>query len=72
MADGCMDWRLISDWIAFCSAGRPHAALHVRTLAEAYRGETPVDMMDTQVCALPTSPQAQLRQKDRSKGVLAA
>jgi len=44
-----------------------------RTPAEAYRGETPVDMMDKPLRALPTSPQAQQQQQeDRFKGILAA
>ena len=42
-----------------------------RTPAEAYRGETPVDMMDKPLRALPTSPQAQ-QQQDRFKGIPAA
>ena len=49
------------------------AALGGRTPAEAYRGETPVDMMDKPLRALPTSPQAQQQQQeDRFKGILAA
>ncbi len=43
-----------------------------RTQAETYRGETPVDMMDKPLRALPTSPQAQQQQEDRLKGILAA
>ena len=37
---------------------RPHSALGGRTPAEAYRGARPVDMMDTSLRAVPTSPQA--------------
>ena len=59
--------------IGFYNAERPHSALGGRTPAEAYRGETPVDMMDKPLRALPTSPQAQQQQQeDRFKGVLAA
>ena len=48
-------------------------ALGGRTPAEAYRSETPVDMMDKPPRALPASPQAQQQQQeDRSKGILAA
>ena len=65
--------RLIRDWVRFYNLERPHAALDGRTPAEAYRGETPVDMMDKPLRALPTSPQAQQQQQeDRSKGILAA
>ena len=37
---------------------RPHTALGGRMPAEAYRGETPVDMMDKPLRAFTTSPQA--------------
>lgn len=42
-----------------------------RTPAEAYQIETPVDVMDKLLRALPTSSQAQ-QQEDRSMGILAA
>ena len=32
--------------IGFYNTERPHSALVARTLAEAYRGDPPVDMMD--------------------------
>ena len=52
---------------------RPHSALAGRTPAEAYRGEAPVDMMDTPMRGFPTSPQVQQQQQeDRFKGTLAA
>ena len=73
IADGLTARRLIRDWVRFYNLERPHAALDGRTPAEAYRGETPVDMMDKPLRALPTSPQAQQQQQeDRSKGILAA
>ena len=72
IADGYAARRLIRDWVRFYNLERPHAALDGRTPAEAYRGETPVDMMDKPLRALPTSPQAQQQQQDRFKGILAA
>ena len=72
IADGFQARRLIRDWVRFYNLERPHAALDGRTPAEAYRGETPVDMMDKPLRALPTSPQAQQQQEDRLKGILAA
>ena len=57
IADGFQARRLIRDWIGFYNAERPHSALRGRTPAEAYRGETPVDMMDKPLRALTTSPQ---------------
>ena len=51
----------------------PHAALGGRTPAEAYRDQTPVDMMDKPLRALPTPPQAQQQQQeDRFKEILVA
>ena len=44
--------------IGFYTTERPHSALGGRTPAEAYRGARPVDMMDTSLRAVPTSPQA--------------
>ena len=65
--------RLIRDWVRFYNLERPHAALDGRTPAEAYRGETPVDMMDKPLRALPTSPQAQQQQQENLfKGIQAA
>ena len=60
--------------------GRKYEAVYLHEIAdgfhpaaEAYRGETPVDMMDKPLRALPTSPQAQQQQQeDRFKGILAA
>ena len=72
IADGYAARRLIRDWVRFYNLERPHAALDGRTPAEAYRGETPVDMMDKPLRALPTSPQAQQQQQDRFKGILIA
>ena len=73
IADGFQARRLIGDWVRFYNLERPHLALDGRTPAEAYRGETPVDMMDKPLRALPTSPQAQQQQQeDRFKGILAA
>ena len=73
IADGLTARRLIAEWVRFYNLERPHAALDGRTPAEAYRDETPVDMMDKPLRALPTSPQAQQQQQeDRFKGILAA
>ncbi len=73
IADGFSARRLIRDWVRFYNLERPHLALDGRPPAEAYRGEPPVDMMDTPLRALPTSPQAQQQQQeDRMKGILAA
>ena len=67
IADGFQARRLIGDWVRFYNLERPHLALDGRTPAEAYRDETPVDMMDKPLRALPTSPQAQQQQQeDRS------
>ena len=72
-ADGFKARRVIGEWIGFYNTQRPHSALGGRTPAEAYRGDTPVDMMDKPLHALPTSPQGQQQQQaDRFKGILAA
>ena len=73
IADGFTARRVIGEWIGFYNTIRPHTALCGRTPAEAYRGETPVDMMDKPLRALTTYPQAQQQQQeDRFKGILAA
>ncbi len=73
IADGFAARRVIGQWIGFYNTERPHSALGGRTPAEAYRGDTPVDMMDKPLRALTTYPQAQQQQqKDRSKRILAA
>ena len=72
ITDGFAARRVIGEWIDFYNTERPHTALDARTPAEAYRGETPVDMMDKPLRALPTYPQAQQQQEDRFKGILAA
>ena len=73
IADGFHTRRLIGEWIRFYNAERPHAALGGATAAEAYRGDTPVDMMDKPLHALPTSPQVQQQQREeRLKRILAA
>ena len=64
IADGVQARRLIGEWLHFYNTERPHSALDGRTPAEAYRGETPVDMMDKPLRALPTSPQAQQQQQE--------
>ena len=46
IADGFTARRVIGEWIGFYNTIRPHSALGGRTPAEAYRGDTPVDMMD--------------------------
>ena len=73
IAVGFTDRRPIRDRAVFCNAERPHTALDGRTPAEARRSETPVDLMDKPLRALPTSPQAQQQQReDRFMGILAA
>ena len=58
LADGLKARRVIGEWIGCYTTERPHSALGGRTPAEAYRGARPVDMMDTSLRAVPTSPQA--------------
>ena len=58
LADGLKARRVIGEWIGFYTTERPHSALGGRTPTEAYRGARPVDMMDTSLRAVPTSPQA--------------
>ena len=53
IADGFTARRVIGEWIGFYNTQRPHSALGGRTPAEAYRGDTPVDMMDKALRALP-------------------
>ena len=73
IADGFTARRVIGEWIGFYNTQRPHSALGGRTPAEVCRGDTPVDMMDKPLRALPTPPQAQQQQQqDRFKGILAA
>jgi putative transposase len=62
MSDGFAAGRVIGQWIDFYNTERPHSALEGATPREAYRAGRPVDMMD-KAHALPTSPQAQQRQK---------
>ena len=52
IADGFTARRVIGEWIGFYNTQRPHSALGGRTPAEAYRGDTPVDMMDKALRAL--------------------
>ena len=47
IADGFVARCVIGEWIGFYNAERPYVALGRLTPAEAYRGETPVDMTDT-------------------------
>jgi len=63
--------RVISEWIDFYNAARPHSALDGRTPAEAYGAGRPVDMMD-KPDGLPTSPWAQQQQQDVINRILAA
>ncbi len=73
IADGFTARRVIGEWIGFYNTIRPHSALGGRTPAEAYRGDTPVDMMDKPLRALTTPPKAQQQQQeDPFKGILAA
>ena len=71
LTDGFRTEQVIRDWIDFYNGDRPHSALGGRTPAEAYGAKWPVDMMD-KADALPTSPQAQQRQKDLINRILAA
>ena len=64
--------RLIADWVRFSNLERPHAALDGRTVAEAFRGDPPLDMMDKPLGVLSTSPQAQQQQEDHLKGIQTA
>ena len=73
IADVLQARHLIDEWVRFYNVERPHLALDGRTPAEAYRDETPVDMMGKPLRALPTSPQAQQQQQEeRFKGIQAA
>ena len=73
IADGFTARRVIAEWIGFYNTERPHSALGGRTPVEAWRDDTPVDMMDTPLRALTTSPQAQQQQqKERFKRIMAA
>ena len=58
IAGGVAARRLIGDWVRIYNAERPRSALRGPTPAEAYRGETPVDLMNTPLRALPTAPTA--------------
>ncbi|MCH8950699.1 MAG: transposase [Proteobacteria bacterium] len=71
LTDGFRAEQVIRDWIDFYNGDRPHSALGGRTPAEAYGAKWPVDMMD-KADALPTSPQAQQRQKNPINEILAA
>ena len=71
LTDGFRTEQVIRDWIDFYNGDRPHSALGGRTPAEAYGAGRPVDMM-AKTGALPTSPQAQQRQKDLINRILAA
>ena len=73
IVDGFAALRVIGEWIGFYNTERPHSALGGRTPAEACRDDTPMDMMDKPLRALPTYPQAQQQQQEeRFKGILAA
>ena len=73
IADGFTARRVIAEWIGFYNTERPHSALGGRTPVEAWRDDTPVDMMDKPLRALTTSPQAQQQQqKERFKRIMAA
>jgi len=71
LTDGFRAERVIRDWIGFYNTERPHSSLAGRTPAETYGAKRPVDMMD-KAGALPTSPQAQQRQKTLINEILAA
>lgn len=62
LTDGFAAQRVIGEWIGFYNSERPHSALDGQTPAEAYTAGKPVDMMD-KARTLPTSPQAQQKQK---------
>ena len=71
LTDGFKAERVIGEWIDFYNTERPHSSLAGQTPAEAYGTGRPVDMMD-KPDRLPTSPQAQQKQKDVITRVLAA
>ena len=65
LSDGFEAQRVIAEWIGFYNTERPHSSLNGATPAEFYAANRPVDMtlrLD-KAGALPTSPQAQQRQK---------
>ena len=72
IADGFTARRVIAEWIGFYNTIRLHSALGGRTPAGAYRGGTPVDVMDKPLRALTTYPQAQQQLEERFKRILAA
>jgi hypothetical protein len=55
--------RVIGEWINYYDTERRHSSLGDKTLAEAYRDNRSVDMMD-KADALTTYPQAQQQQDD--------
>ena len=71
IAVGSTDRRPIRDRVVLCDIERSHTAPDGRHAAETYRSETPVDVMNRLLRALPKSPQAQ-QLEDRSMGILAA
>jgi putative transposase len=72
LSDGFVAQRVIDGWFDFYNHERPHSALDGKTPAEAYWANRPVDMMD-KPSGLPTSPQAQQKQKAiNMNGILAA
>ena len=66
IADGFTARRVIGEWIAFYNTIRPHSALGGRTPAEAYRGDTPVDMMDKRASRLDHIPTGATAATERS------
>ena len=71
LTDGFVAERVIAEWIDFYNTERPHSSLGGVTPAEAYGAGRPMDMMD-KPDGLPTSPQAQQRQKDMINRIQAA
>ena len=71
LTDGFRADRVIDEWIDFSNTERPHSALDGAAPAVAHGGTRPVDRMD-KATPLPTSPQAQQRQRDVINRVSAA
>ena len=63
LEDGFAAERVIGAWISFYNTERPHSALADRTPEEAYRDNSPMDMMDEPPSASPTYPQAPHQQQ---------
>ena len=68
IADGFTARRLIGEWIAYYNAERPYTALGGQTPAEAYRGETPVEMWTSRFAPCPHLHRRSSNRKIDSRG----